>query len=135
MVEGVLSPEVLAGLDPKVVYGVGWFNKVRSYTTQVVMIDNEGRKRYKKRTRFVGRPRSEWVAVPVCLGVAPPVSRELVEAARETIKDNRLPSNAGHRFWELSGGRSTALCAMRRPNVPPLLQEALRAALLLLPVR
>jgi hypothetical protein len=68
------------------------------------VIDKEGHKHYKKRTRFVERPRSEWVAVPVALGVTPPVPRELVEAARLAIRDNRLPSNAGRRFWELSGG-------------------------------
>jgi hypothetical protein len=40
----------------------------------------------------------------VSLGDTPPAARELVEGAREAIKDNHLPSNAGHRFWELSGG-------------------------------
>jgi hypothetical protein len=81
----------------------------------VAVIDKEGRKRYKKRTRFVRRPRSEWVAVPVSLGEALPAPRELVEAAREAISDNHLPSNAGHRFWELSGGGllRCALCGGR----------------------
>jgi hypothetical protein len=32
------------------------------------------------------------------------ISREWVDAAREAVKDNRVPSSAGHRFWELSGG-------------------------------
>ena len=32
------------------------------------------------------------------------VPREWVDAAREAIKDNRRTSNAGRRFWELSGG-------------------------------
>ena len=81
-----------------------WFNKGRSYTTQVAVIDGEGRKRYKKRVKYVERPRFEWVAVPVHLGEATPASPELVEAAREAIKDNSVPSTAGHRFWELSGG-------------------------------
>ena len=97
------------------VYGVAWFNKGRSHTTQVAVIDREGHKLYKKRTRFVERPRSEWVAVPVSLGAVAPVSRELVEAARHAIRNNRLPSNAGHRFWELSGGGilRCALCGGR----------------------
>ncbi len=113
--EGLLSPEVLAGLDPGKTYGVGWFNRGRSHTMQVAVIDGEGHKRYKKRTRFVERPRSEWVAVPVLLGDAPHVPRELVEAAREAIKYNRRPSTAGHRFWELSGGGilRCALCGGR----------------------
>jgi hypothetical protein len=32
------------------------------------------------------------------------IPREWVEAARQAIKNNRRPSNAGRRFWELSGG-------------------------------
>jgi hypothetical protein len=34
----------------------------------------------------------------------PGIPREWVDAARNAIKDNRRPSSAGHRFWELSGG-------------------------------
>ena len=41
------------------------------------------------------------MAVPVPYAGIP---REVVEAARAAIKDNRRPSNAGRRFWELSGG-------------------------------
>ena len=32
------------------------------------------------------------------------IPRKWVDAAREAIKDNHLPSSAGYRFWELSGG-------------------------------
>jgi hypothetical protein len=32
------------------------------------------------------------------------IPRELIEAAREAIAENRRPSSAGSRFWELSGG-------------------------------
>ncbi len=95
---------MLERLGPEGIYGVAWFNKGRSYTTQVAVVDGEGHKRYKKRRRFVGRPRFEWVAVPVPLGAAPPAPRGLVEAAREAVKDNHAPSTAGYRFWELSGG-------------------------------
>src|SRR3712207_7410457 len=45
--------------------------------------------------------RSEWIAVPVPDAGIP---RELVDAAREAVKDNRRPSRAGNRFWQLSGG-------------------------------
>jgi site-specific DNA recombinase len=115
---GCVSAEVLAKLAPEGVYGVAWFNKGRSYTTQVAVIDSEGHKRYKKRTRFVQRPRSEWVAVPVSLGAVPPVSRELVEAARHAIRNNRLPSNAGRRFWELSGN-GILRCSLCHGRVAP----------------
>jgi site-specific DNA recombinase len=112
--EGALSPEVLTKLDPGATYGVAWFNKGRSYTTQVAVTDEEGHRQYKKRTRFVERPRSEWVAVPVLLSVTP-ATRELVHDAREAIRNNRVPSNAGRRFWELSGGGilRCALCGGR----------------------
>src|SRR4051794_17822031 len=30
--------------------------------------------------------------------------REIVDAVRERIKENRMPSSAGRRFWEISGG-------------------------------
>ena len=113
--EGVLSPEVLGRLDSGTTYGVAWFNKGRSYTTQVAVTDEEGRRQYKKRTRYVERPRSEWAAVPVLLGAAAPAPRELVEAARVALRDNRVPSTAGRRFWELSGGGilRCALCGGR----------------------
>jgi len=112
--EGVLSSDVLARLDPGSTYGVAWFNKGRSHTKQVA-VTNGGHKQYKKRTRFVERPRPEWVAVPVLLGAAAPAPRDLVEAAREAIRDNRAPSTAGRRFWELSGGGilRCALCGGR----------------------
>jgi len=113
--EGVLSSEVLARLDSETTYGVAWFNKGWSYTMQVVAIDGEGHKQYKKRTGFVERPRSEWVAVPLLFGAATPAPRELVEAARQAIRGNRAPSTAGRRFWELSGGGilRCALCGGR----------------------
>ena len=47
------------------------------------------------------KPKEEWIAVPV---PDSGISREMVEAAREAIKDNHRPSSAGHRSWELSGG-------------------------------
>jgi site-specific DNA recombinase len=104
--DGCISAEVLAKLNPGEAgaYGLAWFNKGRSYTTQIAVMDREGHKRYKKRTRFVERPRNEWVAVPVSLGAIPPVPRDLVEAARHAIGNNRLPSSTGRRFWEVSRG-------------------------------
>ena len=47
------------------------------------------------------RPREEWIAVPVPDSGIP---REVVDAARGIIKDNRAASKAGRRFRELSGG-------------------------------
>jgi hypothetical protein len=41
-----------------------------------------------------------------------------VGTAREAIKDNHLPSNAGHRFWELSGG-GLLRCALCEGRMSP----------------
>src|SRR5215208_1073807 len=49
----------------------------------------------------LARPRSEWIAVPVPDCGVPP---ELVDAARNAVKDNRSPSSAGRRVFDLSGG-------------------------------
>ena len=46
-------------------------------------------------------PREEWIGVPV---PDPGIPKELVLAARNSIKDNVRVSNCGRRFWELTGG-------------------------------
>ena len=99
-IAALVTPEVAARLNSEKHYGVWWFNRRRSKTTQTSVADRNGR-RYKKRVKYSLRPREEWIAVPVPDSGVP---REVVEAARASIKDNRAPSNAGRRFWELSGG-------------------------------
>jgi site-specific DNA recombinase len=99
-IAAMVAPGVAAKLDPEKRYGVWWFNRRKSQTTQVSVPDKNGR-RYRKRTSYTLRPREEWIAVPVPNSGVP---REVVDAARAAIKDNRAPSNAGRRFWELSGG-------------------------------
>jgi site-specific DNA recombinase len=95
-----VSPQVAARLDPSLSYGLWWFNRRRMTSTPVSEVSSEGR-RYVRRYSSYTKPKEEWIAVPVPdSGVA----RETVEAAREQIKDNRRPSSAGHRTWELSGG-------------------------------
>ena len=69
-----------ARLDPEKRYGIWWFNR-RSYA-------------------------SKQVAVPVPDSGIP---REWIDAARDSIKDNKRPSTNAERFWELSGG--VMLCA------------------------
>jgi site-specific DNA recombinase len=61
----------------------------------------DGGRTYRKVTKLAQRPFEEWIAVPVPNSGVP---REVVEAARENIKNNAKPSAAGERFWELSGG-------------------------------
>jgi hypothetical protein len=95
-----MSAEVFGGLDPHKSYGIWWFNRRRTRRTQVSENGANG-ERSKKKSRYVYRPKEEWVAVPVPhSGIA----AELIDAAREIVTENRVPSAAGRTVWELSGG-------------------------------
>ena len=96
----LVAPEVLTRLDSERCYGVWWFNRSKTKTTQTSVIGHDG-KEYKKRAKRTPRPSEEWIGVPVPDSGIP---REWVDAAREAIKDNRKHSNAGRRYWKLSGG-------------------------------
>jgi site-specific DNA recombinase len=98
--EGLVSPEVAVQLKPERVYGVFWFNTKRRTETQVAEIGPNGRS-YRRKVKTITKPREEWIAVPVPDAGIP---RELVNAARATLKANVRTSSAGERFWELSGG-------------------------------
>jgi len=99
-IKAVVTPEVAARLDPGKSYGIWWFNRKR-HTFKQVVEQTSGGNVYRKKKKAVDRPRNEWIAVPVPDAGIP---RELVDSARAAIKDNRRPSSAGRRFWELSGG-------------------------------
>ena len=98
---GNLDRTVLASLDPETVYGVWWFNRegVETYYE-----DGE------RRRRFWENPRSEWIAVPIPDAGVP---KEQVQGPRRRVLGNRAPSNAGRRFWELSGGVLFCPCGRR----------------------
>jgi site-specific DNA recombinase len=98
---GQIAASVATRLDPKKRYGIWWFNRRRTNRTQVAEVGKDGVRTYKKRSRYTHRPKEEWVAVPVPDSGIP---RKWVDAAREAIRDNRPPSSAGWRVWELSGG-------------------------------
>jgi site-specific DNA recombinase len=104
-VAALVSPTVAAQLDPKKRYGVWWFNRRRYASKQVAVSGPEGRS-YRRETKVSDKPHSEWIAVPVPDSGIP---REWIDAARDSIKDNKRPSKNGDRFWELSGG--VLLCA------------------------
>ncbi len=99
-IKELVSPEVATCLDPSANYGVWWFNRRRRRRTRISENGPNGRS-YRWRTATVIKPQEEWIAVPVPDAGIP---REWVDAARETIKDNRPHSSTGRRFWELSGG-------------------------------
>ena len=97
---GHLAASVAARLDPNRSYGLWWFNRRRTTRTQVAEAGVGGERTYKRQSRYVYRPKEDWVAVPVPDSGIP---REWVEAAREAMTENRLPSAASRRVWELSG--------------------------------
>lgn len=84
VMEGVTEA---ARLNPEARYGVYWWNRKRI------------EKRAGKRIDRGPKDRKDWVGRPVPdLGVPP----EWVDAARDAVKDNVRPSNAGRRFWPLT---------------------------------
>jgi site-specific DNA recombinase len=111
-IQKLVTPEVATKLDPKESYGVWWFNRRRTTTTQTAEAGESGR-RYRKHVKIEARPREEWIAVPV---VNAGIPREVVEMAREAIKD-RLPTPpSAARFWELSRGVLHCGCCGARMN-------------------
>lgn len=96
----LVAPEVADRLDPDESYGVSWYNRRRVTHRQVAEDGPEGR-RYRKVQKTVEKPRSEWVAIPVPDSGVP---RELVDLARDRIKDNVAPKKVATKFWEVSGG-------------------------------
>jgi site-specific DNA recombinase len=88
---GNLAPEVLSSLSPEKTYGIQWYNRNKSE-----MVYGPNGDRYVKQER----PRSEWIAVPVEDAGIPAA---WVEAARERVRHNVRPSNAGRRVWPLKG--------------------------------
>jgi site-specific DNA recombinase len=96
----IVSPQVAARLEPGTRYGVWWYGRNRVTKQQVAESFAHGT-RYRRKSKSVPKPRTEWIGVPVPDSGIP---REWVDAAREAIKDNRRTSNSGARFWELSGG-------------------------------
>ena len=114
-ITAAVSPEVAARLDPERRYGLWWFNR-RGVRIKQVSEPAENGRSYKRRYSWHHKPAEEWVAVPVPDSGIP---RTLVDAAREAINNNRTPSNAGRRFWELSGGIVVCSdCGWRMSSTP-----------------
>lgn len=93
--------EVAASLDPSRSYGVWWYGKERHATTRRRVVGPDGTVSYRKSKKSVPAPKEDWIAVPV---PDPGVPREWVLSAREAIRGKEWASNAGDRFWELTGG-------------------------------
>jgi site-specific DNA recombinase len=95
----LVEPGVASRLDKGADYGL-WTWNTRKTTRRKVWDEAAGE--FKIRYNYAPRPRAEWLFVPVPNASVP---REVVEAARQSLKDNaRKPSKAAKRFWELSEG-------------------------------
>ncbi len=97
---GQMSSDVAGRLRPEKCYGIWWFNRRKTTTSQVAVNGVNG-KTYKRKTKITERPEGEWIAVPI---VESGIPREWVDAARAAIKDNVKFSQNDNRPWELSGG-------------------------------
>ncbi len=89
-VAAVVSPEVAGRLDPATSYGLWWFNR-RKMTSRPISEASEGGRRYGRKYSSHIKPKEEWIAVPVPDSGIP---RELADAARVALEDNRVPSKA-----------------------------------------
>jgi site-specific DNA recombinase len=97
----LVSADVAARLDPDACCGVFYYGRRRHTNRPVAEQGEDGKRRYRRTQKIRYRPREEWIAVPVPdIGVP----REYLEAARRDVANDRRPSGAGDRFWELSGG-------------------------------
>jgi site-specific DNA recombinase len=96
----IVSPDVLARLEPGGHYGVYWFGE-RAETRKRVSESGEGGRVYRHRYTSKVRPVADRIGVPVPDSGIP---REWVDAARANLEENRRPANAGRRFWDLSAG-------------------------------
>jgi hypothetical protein len=104
----LLPPRVLERLDRRRKYGVLWYNRRKTSTRQVAVTGTDG-KEYRRRTKVTLRPREEWIGVPVPDAGIP---KRVVEAARTALLENTAAKNSSGRFWELSGGKRAARCAV-----------------------
>jgi hypothetical protein len=98
-IEALVSPEVAARLDKTDSYGVFWSNRTRTTRRRVSGTSQDGRE-YRWRYSVRKNPKEQWIAIPVPTAG---LSREIVNTARDMIKDNRQKTNKGHRFFTLGG--------------------------------
>jgi site-specific DNA recombinase len=112
----ILSSDVACKLDAERRYGIWWFGRQRHSYKQVSETTPDGARRYRKSKKSVWVPQDQWIGVPVPDSGIP---RELVEAARETVKYNRSAAKAAERTWELSGGIFRCGCCGRALSSVP----------------
>src|ERR687889_797435 len=96
----LLSPEVVARLDPNKSYGIWWYNRRNVTTSYDTETDGAYGKRYLTRTSVRTRDEKDWIAVPVPAYLP----RKLVDQARIMIASRTgLERKHQARQWELKG--------------------------------
>src|SRR5215211_6963494 len=96
----LVTPEVIARLDPAKEYGIQWYNRKKTSVHTITEADGIGGRRYRKRNYVTLRPREEWIAVPVPAHLP----RDLVDRARNALENSKGYERKGlTRGWELRG--------------------------------
>ena len=95
----LVTPEVAAALDPDKRYGIAYYGK-KQITKRQVSEGTGDERRYRHQIKARVRDREQWLAIPVPDSGLP---RELVDAAREAIKNNHQTSRSSQKTWELPG--------------------------------
>ena len=97
----LVTSEVEARLDPDKHYGVQWFNRRKASTSTIAELDENGGRRYRRRSTVTLRPKEEWIAVPVPAFLP----KALVDQARRALEENSRSFERKHmaRGWELRG--------------------------------
>jgi hypothetical protein len=67
-IKALITPEVVARLDPSESCGGWWYNRTRTNIRQVPLNEANG-KEYKRRTKYIPRPPSDWIAALKTQGV------------------------------------------------------------------
>jgi site-specific DNA recombinase len=106
-IEPLVAEGVAAQLDKSKRYGIYWYNRTRTIRKRVMTNGTEGRE-YKWRYSVQKNPREAWIAIPIPEAGVP---RELVEAAREMIQDNRPPAARGGASGSYPAARSAVAAA------------------------
>jgi DNA invertase Pin-like site-specific DNA recombinase len=116
-IKEIVSPEVALHLDSEKCYGVWWFS--RRFVDEQRVKENGA---YRRKTKTRLRPRESWIGVPVPDAGVP---REWVDAARDAIKDNRVPPQRDAASGSFQAGFFAARSAVMQWGQTPPVRDAM----------